>query len=70
MFRHVDSPRCYKGEEPKDAPPPLPVPTTEDASVSAEQLMTDQRKKRNGFLTTTYAGETGSTGLGGKSFLG
>lgn len=64
--------RLHKGEKPKDPPPPAPIPTIADTAGATDQLLADQRKKRGGFLSTTFAGETGTgtTNTGGKSFLG
>lgn len=61
---------CFKGDKPKDPPPPLPIPKNADTNEAVDQAMTDQRRFRRGFLSSTIAGETGSSGTGGASFLG
>jgi hypothetical protein len=57
-----------KPKQPKPAAPP-PVPTQADATIQADQLAADQRRKRTGFLGTIQAGQTLGSGGGGNAFL-
>lgn len=56
--------------KPKDPPLPAPVPKEANTTEAVDQITKDRRRLQAGFLSSVQAGETGSTGTGGASFLG
>lgn len=56
--------------KPKNPPLPAPVPKESNTTEAVDQVTRDRRRLQAGFLSSTVAGETGTTGTGGASFLG